>query len=135
LSLYHPNFVKEEVEKMKRKVFAAILVITFIIAWSHIVAAEQQSITIPKETKVGKIGAGHYKFKLPDGSMVEVRNFNAKAGIVGDCGVYNPKGKLIFSGKQVSIKGAQTMISPSPPAKQIKDVYLPATIILRPPKK
>ncbi len=67
-----------------------------------------QSITLAKGTTVEKLGAGHFKFKLPDGRIVEVKGLQKSKGgtaIIGDSGIYDPTGKLISSGKRGSLKG------------------------------
>jgi hypothetical protein len=67
-----------------------------------------QSITLPEGTKVEKLGAGHFKFKLPDGRIVEVKGLQKSKGgtaIIGDSGIYDPTGKLISSGKGGNLKG------------------------------
>ncbi len=66
-----------------------------------------QSITLPEGTKLEKLGAGHFKFKLPDGRIVEVKGLQKSRGgtaIIGDSGIYDRTGKLISSGKGGSLK-------------------------------
>jgi len=73
-----------------------------------------KSITLPKGTMVEKLGPGHFKFKLPDGQVVEVKGLVKSGGsadkhrgataIIGDSGIYDRTGKLITSGKQGSLK-------------------------------
>ena len=81
-----------------------------------------QSITLPEGTKVEKLGAGHFKFKLPDGRTVEVRGLQRSKGgtaIIGDSGIYDPTGKLISSGKGGSLKG-----SPKPAAGKVEHLKI-----------
>lgn len=67
--------------------------------------AQTQTIVLPKGTGVEKLGAGHFRFLLPNGQIVEGKGVNAKAGIIGDCGVHDQTGKLVASG-QCSLRGA-----------------------------
>lgn len=91
----------------------SLFIFLFTMVWGLLllgeVFAEQKSITLPKGTTVQKLGAGHFRFKLPDGRSVEVKNFNpgtgSIVGIVGDCGIYDPTGKLISKGRQGQLKG------------------------------
>jgi len=89
-----------------KRILMSLFVLAFIMVWSYTVVAEQKSITLPKGTKVEKVGPGHFKFKLPDGQAVEVKNFSRSGGkaIIGDCGIYDRTGKLIASGKQGNLK-------------------------------
>lgn len=64
-------------------------------------------LTLPQGTTVEKIGAGHFKFKLPDGRTVEVKGLQKSRGgtaIIGDSGIYDRTGKLIASRKQGILK-------------------------------
>lgn len=88
--------------------FAAILVLP---VWAQLNPQPEppapQSITLPKGTTVEKLEAGHFKFKLPDGRVIEVRGLQKSRGgtaIIGDSGIYDSKGKLIASGKGGSLK-------------------------------
>jgi len=79
---------------------------------------DKPSIILQKGTKVEKIGAGHFKFKLPDGRIVEVKNLvrstEGATYVIGDCGIFDPRGKLIVLGKQGSLK---SMVKPSGQSK------------------
>jgi hypothetical protein len=70
-----------------------------------------KTVKLPKGTKVEKVGQGHFKFLLPNGQTVEIRNYNSTTGIIGDTGVYD-KGKLIMRGGQGNLRG---IINPDPP--------------------
>jgi len=70
-----------------------------------------KTVKLPKGTTAEKVGQGHFRFLLPNGQAVEVRNYNPKTGIIGDCGVYD-KGKLIMKGSQGNLRG---IIDPDPP--------------------
>jgi hypothetical protein len=87
------------------------LVSTVLPAWGLNPQPEPprpEKLTLPQGTIVEKIGAGHFKFKLPDGRIVEVKGLQRGTGgtsTIGDCKIYDPKGKLISSGKQGTLKG------------------------------
>lgn len=69
--------------------------------------AATQTLTLPKGTTVQKLGAGHFRFSLPDGRKVEVRGWSPASGaIIGDCGVYDASGKAVSSGKGGNLRGA-----------------------------
>ena len=90
------------------KILAMIAAIVLITAWSHMVFAEEKSITLPVGTKAEKLGPGHFKFKLPDGQTVEVKGYSKRSGataMIGDTGIFDRSGKPIASGKQGSLKG------------------------------
>ncbi len=104
----------------------------------------QQSITLPKGTTAEKIGAGHFKLKLPDGRIIEVKGLQKADGgtsIIGDCGIYDRAGKLIASSKGASLKSG-----PKPSGRKVESLkidskeyakiddevtWLPATINLQ----
>lgn len=102
-----------------------------------------EKLTLPKGTIVEKIGEGHFKFKLPDGRMVEVKGFSRSGSgkaILGDCILYDRTGKLIAKGKQGSLKSG-----PKPAEGKVEylkidrgflkiddePTWLPATIIFK----
>lgn len=101
-----------------------------------------QPITLPQGTVVEKLGAGHFKFRLPDGSVVEVKGFvkgrGGAAAVIGDSGLYDRSGKLILTGKQGTLKSgpAASKLRTSGNMIKIDDevTWLPATITLRPEK-
>jgi len=88
------------------RTFAIMVAVVLIVAGSHMIFAEEKSITLPKGTKAEKMGPGHFKFKLPDGRMVEVKGFSRSGAtaIIGDTGIYDRTGKLILTGKQGVLK-------------------------------
>lgn len=98
-----------------------------------------QSITLPKGTVVDKLGAGHFKFRLPDGRVVEIRGLvkgkGGAAAIIGDSGIYDRTGKLIMSGRQGTLKSGPPLGNLRTSGDMIKiddDVtWLPATITFR----
>jgi hypothetical protein len=77
----------------------------------HFLSAAEKTATLPKGTKVEKLRTGSFRFVLPNGQTVEVKSYNARTGILGDCGVYD-KGKLMMSGNRGSLVG---VIDPDPP--------------------
>jgi hypothetical protein len=112
-------------------------------------AAQGKTVTIPKGTKVVKLGPGHFKLITPDGPVFEITSFKktvkgqgtpGAVGILGDCGIRDAKGKVIASGANGVLKsGLRAIIGDSgkamkdiPPADyiQIDDevTWLPATI-------
>ena len=122
------------------RIFAVMVAVLLIVGWSQMAFAEQKTITLPKGTKVEKLGAGHFKFKLPDGQAVEVKSYSKGSGtsaIIGDCGIYDRKGKLTTSGKQGNLKGGpkpqeflKSDVKSSKDFVKIDDkpTWLPATI-------
>ena len=70
-----------------------------------------KTVTLPKGTKIEKAGPGQFRFILPDGRKAEVKSFDPRSGILGDCGIYD-KGKLILKGTRGSLIG---VIDPDPP--------------------
>lgn len=98
--------------------------------------AATQTVQLPKGTTVQKLGPGHFRFSLPDGRKVEVRNFNARTGIIGDSGVYDATGKRLAGGGRGQLRGAaplsraQAAKMPKSDYVQIDDevTWLPATV-------
>lgn len=54
-------------------------------------------ILIPRGTKIERGKAGFLRFMLADGRMVEFKAARARAGIIGDCGIYDQAGKLLYT--------------------------------------
>jgi len=75
-------------------------------------------ITLPEGTKGEKIGAGQYKFLLPDGQVVEIMNFDRKTK-TGEVSIFGKGGTATASGMTGTITGApkpkksEAAISPS----------------------
>jgi hypothetical protein len=124
-----------------------VIVGVFLCASCVIPVWGQQSITLPRGTIAEKIGAGHFRFKLPDGQVVEVNGLQRGSGgtsIVGDCGVYDRAGKLVTSGKAASLKSSPKPEGAEIGKKQMKIAsreyvkiddevtWLPATITFKP---
>lgn len=123
---------------------AGLFVLVFALAWSQMAFAEQKSITLPKGTTVEKLGAGHFKFKLPNGQVVEVKDFNPRTGAVSYVGIIEPdppgkQGKLT-TGKQGKLTTTKKLTReeakklPAANYVMIDDeiTWLPATIIFKP---
>lgn len=112
-------------------------------------AAQGKSITLPKGTKVEKLGPTGFKLTTPEGTVFNIATFKkagqaqgepGAVGILGDCGIHNAKGKLIASGANGVLKSGPSPIAGAA-AKALKDVppgdyikiddeitWLPATI-------
>jgi hypothetical protein len=123
----------------------SFFLIIMILGYSSTVMAQQKSIILPKGTTVQKIAAGHFKFKLPNRQIVEVKNFNPKTGTIGSIGVIDPDpptkpvvsgnlGKFVTSGKLT--KEAASKLKPME-YFQIDDevTWLPVTIFYQPVNK
>jgi len=134
--------VKHYEGREKIKVVRVFIVIALIFVWSQMALAEQESITLPKGTKVEKIGPGHFKFRLPNKQVVEVKNFNPKTGIIGYIGIIDPDPphKPVASGKQGNLrttkkltKGEVSKLSPADYVMIDDDpTWLPVTITYQP---
>jgi len=90
---------------------AAVMLLGLAFLSSQFLSAAEKTVSLPKGTKIEKLGAGNFRFVLPNGQAVEVKSYNAKTGILGDCGVYD-KGKLVMSGNRGSLTG---IANPDPP--------------------
>jgi hypothetical protein len=133
---------------MKRSSFAALLLgALFLVSIAGTAAAQGKSVTVPKGTKVEKLGPGSFKLTAPDGTVFKITSYKKTGkgqgapgtdGIIGDCGILDAKGKLIASGTNGVLKGIfgpmnrSRSIASAPPADyiQIDDeiTWLPATI-------
>ncbi len=65
---------------MTKKIILLMVAILFL-SGVNLIFAEQKSITLPKGTTLEKLGQGHFKFKLPNGGIVEVKGFDPKTGV------------------------------------------------------
>jgi len=134
-----------------KRLFSLPLLLGFLFFLSLVgtAAAQGKTVTIPKGTKVEKLGAGHFKLITPDGPILDIRSFKKTGkgpgtpgvvGIIGDCGIRDAKGKVIATGANgVLTGGVRAIIGDTgkalkdiPPADyiQIDDevTWLPATI-------
>lgn len=135
---------------MKRSPFPALFMgALMLVSIAGAAAAQAKTVTIPKGTKVEKLGPGDFKLTTPDGTVFELRSFKksgkgqgepAAAGIIGDCGIRDAKGKLVASGANGVLKGG-VRAAVAAGSKALKDVpaedyvkiddeitWLPATI-------
>ncbi len=124
----------------------SLFLIAVFLVFSSTAFAQQKSITLPKGTTVQKIGPGHFKFRLPNRQIVEVKNFNPKTGMIGSIGVFNPDphskigwipivsgnlGKFVSSGKLT--KEAASKLKPIEYIQIDDDVtWLPITLFYQP---
>lgn len=121
--------------------------VAMICAWQSAGGAAPQQIDLPKGSVGQKLAPGHVRFLLPDGRVVELRGYNAKAGIIGDCGLFDAAGHKLAGGLQCALRsGPKPVIDPDPPYKptgfspaprnavQIDDeiTWLPAVITFQP---
>ncbi len=107
--------------QMQRK-FLLLLIGAILFFVSCLLFADKKSIMLPPGTTVKKVAEKHFKFTLPRGEMIEVRNFDpainiltgsfkiltgeaAESGVQGDCKIYDSEGKLVESGKKLIIQG------------------------------
>ncbi len=92
--------------------FSALLVIASVAVVSvALLRGADKTVTLPKGTTIEKAGPGQFRFLLPDGRKAEIKNYDPRSGILGDCGVYD-KGKLVMKGTRGSLIG---VIDPEPP--------------------
>jgi hypothetical protein len=137
------DYYKRKQKRIAAELFVALLVIVLTLAWSQTAFGQQKSITLPKGTKVQKIGQGHFKFKLPNGQVVEVKglvNSGGGSSTIGESGIYGPAGKLIASGRQGNLTPAKKITKETAARLPQTDyvmidgepALLPATIIFQP---
>jgi hypothetical protein len=106
--------------------FLGLVLVLFVVSPA---SAQGKSVTIPKGTKVQKLGPGNFKLTTPSGTVFSITAYkkpgNAQAGaILGDCGIYDAKGKLVATGGNAILKGGPTALAGGP-GKALKDI--PAT--------
>ncbi|MGB9906785.1 MAG: hypothetical protein ACPLRR_05295 [Candidatus Saccharicenans sp.] len=102
------------------KVIRFLIIFLFLalcINLSHSAFAQKNSITIPKGSKVEKLGPGNFRFILPNRQMVEVKGFDLQKGIVGQISVVDPDSphKPVVS----AVQGKIAVIDPEPPHRPI----------------
>ncbi len=133
----------------KRSFLPLFLGFALLLSAAGIGAAQSKTVTVPKGTKVQKLGPGSFKLTAPDGTVFAITSYKkadqaegAKGaiGIVGDCGIRDGKGKLIAVGAIGVLEGGiRSIIGDSgkalkdvPPADYVKIddevTWLPATI-------
>ncbi len=69
---------------------ASLLLVLFVLALCGTTFAQKRTITLPPGTTVEKMGAGHFKFTLPNRQIVEVKDFNLRTRTVGFVSVLDP---------------------------------------------
>jgi hypothetical protein len=108
---------------MHRKLIL-ILIAAGLVLLSAQGFAGSKSAELPKGTKVEQLDPKHFKFALPNGNVIEVKNFDpktniiegsfkiivgepvkkgvisdsGKTGIIGDCGIFDRSRTMIDSG-------------------------------------
>ena len=97
-------------KKIQLFLFAVLLLLAVIVV--PLASAEAKAVELPKGTTVEKTPEGCLKFTLPGGCVVQVKGFmkskgqavvTGECGIIGVCGVFDGKGKLVATGKQGKI--------------------------------
>lgn len=128
----------------KPSVLPLFLGLALLLSIAAPAAAEGKTVTVPKGTKVEKLAPGNFKLTTPDGSVFKITSYKKTAkgqgapgatGILGDCGIYDAKGKLVATGTNGVLKNgasAGKALKDVPPADYIKIddevTWLPATI-------
>lgn len=135
---------------MKRSSLTAVFLgVCLLVSVAGTAAAQAKSVTVPKGTKVEKLGPGSFKLTTPEGIVFAITSFKkagkgqgtpGTAGILGDCGIRDAQGKLIATGANGVLKGSEKAII-GDSGKALKDVppgdyikiddevtWLPATI-------
>ena len=134
----------------RSSVLALFLGALFLLSVAATAAAQGKSVTVPKGTKVEKLGPGSFKLTTPEGTVFKITSYKkagkvqaapaatgiiGDCGILGDCGIHDAKGKLIASGTNGVLRGVAATAKAAkgaPPADyiQIDDeiTWLPATI-------
>lgn len=72
------------------RILSFVLVVFMAFLWIQPVHAGQKTITIPKGTKVEKLGHGHFKLMLPNMQIIELIEFNPKTGMAGQIKLIDP---------------------------------------------
>ena len=112
---------------------AVPLALVACIAFASFALADEKTIVLPQGTKAQKLGEGHFKFRLPDGKVVEVRNLvlpgkvlgnTGTRAIVGDSGIYDASGKKISAGWKGSLAGGPkpALSAKKPPKKGVAEI-------------
>jgi len=92
-----------------------LLLLSFAFLSISLLCAEEKTIDLPKGTKIEKLGTGNFRFVLPNGQKVEIKGYDSRTGIIGDCGLYD-QGKLIMKRNQGNLRG---IADPDPPPVKI----------------
>ena len=95
----------------KSIILSVALLLGICLTAPGLAAAAEKKLTMPKGTRVEKLGPGHFKFFLPNRQVVEVKGYDARTRNIGDSGVYD-KGRLLMKGTRGSLVA---VIDPDPP--------------------
>lgn len=130
----------------KPSVLPLLLGLALFLSIAGTASAQGKTVTLPKGTKVEKLGPGSFKLTTPDGTVFAFTSYKKTgktqgapgvAGIIGDCGIRDEKGKLVATGANGVLKGSVRSIigeagKDIPPADYVKIddevTWLPATI-------
>lgn len=113
----------------KPSVLSLFLALALFLTLAGTAAAQGRSIAIPKGTKAETLGPGSFKLTTPAGYVFTITSFKRtgkaagrpdEVGILGDCGIRDPKGKVVATGFDGVLKGAAAVIGDS--GKALKDV-------------
>lgn len=109
---------------MKRSSYLALLLgVLFLLSVAGTAAAAEKTVAVPKGTKVEKTGPGDFKLTAPDGTVFTITSYKkagkaqgtpGAAGIVGNCGIHDAKGKLIATGANGIFKGGASVKNAQP---------------------
>src|SRR5512147_1397352 len=117
LRITHSHFRPQSEGGIMRtsRVLPLFLGLALLLSAVATVSAQGKSLTIPKGTKVEKLGPGSFKLTTPDGFVFDITAYKKAAGteaapgavgIIGDCGIHDPRGKLIAMGPNGVLTGA-----------------------------
>jgi hypothetical protein len=134
----------------KASIPSVCLALAILLSFAANAAAQGKTLTIPKGTKIDKLGPGSFKLTTPDGLVLKITSYQKAAksktagggagilgdcGTLGDCGIYDAKGKLVASGANGVLKHvpqAAKALKDVPPGDYVKIddevTWLPATI-------
>jgi hypothetical protein len=86
-----------------------VVVFLVPVAWAALISAafaEQKSVALPKGTHVERVSSGHFRFWLPDGKIVQVKEYNPETGNIVDVGVFDSVGTRTVAGEKANLKHA-----------------------------
>lgn len=102
---------------MRKSFFLPLFLgLALLVAAVSTATAEGKTVTIPKGTKVQKVGPGNFKLTTPDGLVFTLTNYKKAGQVIGDCGISDSKGRLIATGTNAVLKGGVG------PGKALKDI-------------
>ncbi|HOW86656.1 MAG TPA: hypothetical protein P5119_12405 [Candidatus Aminicenantes bacterium] len=131
----------------KASVLSSFLALALFLTLAGTAAAQGRSITVPKGTKAEMLGPESFKLTTPAGYVFTITSFKKtgkaagkpdEVGILGDCGIRDPKGKVVATGFEGVLKSAPAIAAAGkalkdiPPGEYIKIddevTWLPATM-------